>query len=113
MQSPEAFGLPIAECLSCGSYVFTPDSAWPMSWRLDEAPEVHGPGNLPECFVVYRGKDDLKEKIGKIRKSFDSIKTPVTVANCFNRFYPTFYSGNQDALREFIEIMGKMRLQST
>ena len=103
IQFPEAFGLPIAECLACGSYVVTADSSWPMSWRLDEKPEVHGPGKLPGCFIVYNGESDLKQKIWNIKENFDSAETPQKVFDIFYQNYPTFYDGNSDSLHNVLK----------
>lgn len=108
MQSLEAFGLPIAECLSCGSYIFTPDSSWPMAWRLDENPKVYGPGSLPECFVVYSGQTDLETRLKKIKKNYDFTETPQKIFEIFFKHYPTYYEGNQIALKDImrrIELM--------
>jgi hypothetical protein len=100
IQFPEAYGLPIAECLACGSYIGTPDSSWPMSWRLDEKVEVHGSGTLPECFVVYNGADDLKRQLIAIRDSYDLVETPKKVFDNFYTHYPSFYEGNMEGLQE-------------
>ena len=103
MQSSESFGLPIAECLSCGSYILTPDSSWPMSWRLDENPTVHGPGILADCFIVYDGAEDLKKKLEKIMKDYDFIRSPQEVFDIFFRYYQTFYEGSQIALIDLLQ----------
>lgn len=103
IQFPEAYGLPIAECLACGSYVLTPDSSWPMAWRLDEKLEVHGPGELPECFVVYNDYDDLKNQLQKIKDEYDLEETPKKVFNTFLEYYNDFYNGNVEALKEVLE----------
>lgn len=105
LQFPEAFGLPILECLSTGAQVFTPDSGWPMSWRLDENPEVHGPGILPSCFTVYNGGDDLLQKLLKFKENFNPVETPVRIFNDFLKTYPTFYNGNSIELRGFIDFI--------
>ncbi len=102
MQSLEAFGVPIAECLSCGCLVFTPDSSWPMSWRLDQHPQVHGPGTLSPCFVVYRDREDLKAKLLEIKACYDGRTTPQEVFRTFLRDYPSFYEGNMEALEEIL-----------
>src|SRR5579862_806755 len=81
--STETFGLPIAECLACGAYVFTPDSSWPMAWRLDEHPVSGGPGILPECFKVYNSESELREKLTELIKTYDSKKTPLKVFDTF------------------------------
>jgi hypothetical protein len=98
LQFPEAYGLPIAECLACGSYIGTPDTSWPMSWRLDEKLEVHGPGTLPECFLVYNGAEELKTKLIALRDNYDLAKTPQKVFDTFYKYYPTFYEGNKESL---------------
>lgn len=103
IQFPEAYGLPIAECLSCGTYIFTPESSWPMSWRLDNELEVHGPGTLPDCFVVYDGANSLKKKLEILRKDYDLFKTPKKVFETFYKNYPTFYEGNPESLKEVLK----------
>ncbi|MCH7398633.1 hypothetical protein MM236_11560 [Belliella sp. DSM 107340] len=107
MQSNESFGLPIAECLSCGSLIFTEDNSWPMAWRLDERPTIHGPGILPECFVEYKNEEKLKEKLKEIIENYDLNKTPFNVFDVFYKNYPTFYSGNLKALDESIKIISR------
>lgn len=96
--SPEAFGLPIAECLASGTAVFTPSSSWPMSWRLDENPKMWEKGQLPECFVVYNDKDDLVEKLISFKNNFDYKKTPLELNRIFKTNYPHFYYGNTKAV---------------
>lgn len=103
MQSYEAFGLPILECLCAGAQVFTPDSGWPMSWRLDENPEVHGPGTLPNCFTVYNGEDDLLMKLLEFKDKFNPVETPLQVFNEFLKTYPTFYEGNRAELNRCLD----------
>ncbi len=102
MQSLESFGLPIAECLCCGNLIFTPDSSWPMAWRLDENPKIYAPGSLPECFVVYRGQDDLETKLKKIIKDYDFTETPKKIFEIFLKHYPTYYEGNSIALKDVL-----------
>jgi len=102
MQSMEAFGLPIAECLCCGSSIFTPDTSWPMSWRLDEEPQVHGSGILPECFITYSGVEDLKNKLQGIMKEYNLETTPQKIFDIFYSNYPTYYDGNMTAIEEVL-----------
>lgn len=99
IQFPEAYGLPIAECLASGTLIGTPDSSWPMSWRLDEKLEVHGPGTLPDCFIVYDGEQDLTEKMIDLHNNYNIKKTPFEVFNTFTKYYPTFYEGNNKSLK--------------
>jgi hypothetical protein len=105
MQSSEAFGLPILECFCTGAQVFTPDSAWPMSWRLNENPEIHGPGILPRCFTIYKGEDDLLQKLLEFKEYFNPVETPIQVFNVFFKTYPTFYIGNSIELKRFIDFI--------
>lgn len=105
VQFPEAFGLPILECLCTGAQIFTPDSAWPMSWRLDESPEVHGKGILPECFTVYDDEADLSHKLMLYKKNFDSVETPLQVNTIFKNYYPTFYDGNKAEIEKCLDFI--------
>lgn len=103
MQSMEAFGLPLAECLACGAAVFTPDSAWPMSWRLDSSPGIHQKGQLPETiFHVYEGEADLRQKIRTIKENFKAGHTPFEVFEQFVTHYPHYYYGRPEVLKETI-----------
>jgi hypothetical protein len=105
VQFPEAFGLPILECLCTGAQVFTPDSGWPMSWRLDEKPEVHGPGILPDCFTVYDGEDDLLQKLLAFKLNYNSLEKPIQVFNKFIQTYPAFYEGDQPELNRCLDFI--------
>ena len=103
MAFPETFGLPIAECLACGAYVFTPSSAWPMSWRLDADPMPWAPGHLPPCFKVYASTDDLDKQLQLLKTNWDAQATPKQVAADFLQYYPDFYYGNKKALQRALE----------
>ena len=103
LQFPEAFGVPIAECLACGAYVATPNSAWAMSWRLDEHPEVHKEGMLPELFLVYRSKDELRDKIRELKQNYKLEQTPQEVFSKFIQYYPYNFYGDLTALRDVIQ----------
>ncbi len=85
-------------CLCTGAQIFTPNSGWPMSWRLDENPQVHGAGILPECFTVYSDKDDLLCKLNNFKTNFNSKETPLKVFNEFINYYWPFYKGNNNEL---------------
>ena len=102
IQSREAFGVPIAECLCCGCYVLMPDASWAMSWRLDEDPQVHGPGVLADCFVVYSDVNDLRRRMIYLKESYDLKETPRKIFEVFREYYPTFYDGNLSSLKEVI-----------
>jgi hypothetical protein len=99
---PETFGLPIAECLACGTYIFTPNSGWPMAWRLDEKPMPWGPGILPDCFKVYQNEEELERQLLLLKQQFDGEKTPLQVFNTFLKYYPDFYYGNLNSLKEVL-----------
>lgn len=108
MQSFESFGLPILECLCCGCQIFTPESWWPMSWRLNEDPEVHGKGELPECFTVYNNEDELLNKLLEFKSNYDCTKTPEIVFNNFLENYPNFYYGNKIELLRLVNFINKI-----
>jgi hypothetical protein len=103
IQFPESFGLPIAECLSCGAYIFLPDSSWAMAWRLDENPGIHGPGTLADCFIVYGDKDRLKSRLEEMERGYDLEGTPKMVFDIFIKNYPSYYKGNDEQLDLFID----------
>lgn len=100
---PETFGLPISECLACGAYVFSPDSAWPMAWRLNERLMPMGQGALPDCFQIYTSEAELENKLIKIKKTYDAEKTPLDVFNTFLENYAKFYYGDKDALKYILD----------
>ena len=106
IQSYEAFGLPILECLCTGAQIFTADSAWPMSWRLNDKPEVHGEGLLPYCFTVY-AENNLLEKLLSFKENFDTVHTPKTVFDNFIKHYPDFYGGNRIELKRCVDYIKK------
>jgi hypothetical protein len=103
MQSYEAFGLPILECLCAGCQIFTAESWWPMSWRLNPYPQVHGDGILPECFTVYNSEEELEEKLLAFKEGYDFVKTPKRVFNNFLQNYPSFYEGNDKELQRLLK----------
>jgi len=105
VQVPEAFGLPILECLCTGAQVFTPDSSWPMSWRLDIEPKVHDTGILPNCFTVYHGQVDLLQKLLAFKENFQLEMSPLRVFADLVKYYPGFYNGDDDAMKKFLEFI--------
>lgn len=107
IQFPESFGLPIAECLSCGAYIFLPDSSWAMAWRLDENPQIHGPGTLADCFVVYGDKENLMLKLQDIEKNYDLDKTPHVVFDTFIEYYRSYYEGNDEQFDLFLNQLSR------
>ena len=109
LQFPEAFGVPVLECLCAGAQIFTPDSSWPMSWRLDEKPAVHGKGRLPGCFTVYENEDDLLQKLLLFKTAFDPNTTPVGITKEFMEYYSSFYNGDQKELDRFLSFVDEKR----
>lgn len=107
MQSSEAFGLPIAECLTCGVQIFTPSSAWPMSWRLDKDPAIHSEGILPDIFTTYTSTRDLKQKLISFIASYDCTTTPISIFERFITYYPHYYYGN---IEEVKQVLNRIKL---
>ena len=103
IQSFESFGVPIAECLYSGAYIFTPHSGWPMAFRLDAEPQIAGQGTLPDIFRVYRDAEDLRQQLIALRKSYDPVQDPIRISEKFRKTYPTFCFGNLDALRDVVK----------
>lgn len=99
---PETFGLPIAECLSYGTAIVTPNTGWPMAWRLNQQPMPWGHGELPGCFVSYDNAEDLKNKLIAFKAAYDLKKTPFAINDLYLQHYPTFYDGNDDALQQVL-----------
>ena len=99
MQSFEAFGIPILESLCCGAQIFVQESWWPMSWRLNENPQVHGEGSYPDCFTVYENEEKLVNELMAFKENYDLTETPKKVFNIFLEHYPQFYYGNEDELK--------------
>lgn len=109
VQFPEAFGLPILECFCCGCQVFTPYSGWPMSWRLNENPSIHGEGILPSCFTVYGDEHGLIDKLNEFKKKYNNTESPKKVFQTFIDHYPAFYNGNDAELQRLLKNLGKNR----
>lgn len=107
VQFPEAFGLPILECLCCGSQIFTPRSGWPMAWRLEKNPRAYGHGILADCFTVYNGEEELVEKLTSFKTNYDLVKTPIKTFKNFIENYPSYYYGNQKTLRNMLKEIEK------
>lgn len=103
MQSYESFGLPIAECLSYGTKVFTPDSGWPRAFRLEENPGFYQKGKLADCFEVYDTAKWLGEKILTFKNNYDLEKTPFLIFDEFIKNYEKFYIGNKSEVERFVE----------
>lgn len=103
MQSAEAFGLPLAECFACGAVVFTPCTSWPMSWRLDKDPQIHGEGTLGEgIFRLYSDEEDLRSQLLELLQNYDLAQTPQWVFSRFTEIYPHYYYGRPEVLKNIL-----------
>lgn len=100
---PETFGLPIAECLASGTYVYSPDSSWPMAWRLNEDAKPMGEGILPDCFKIYRNNEELENKLTELLKDYNQEETPIKVFNTFIENYNNFFYGDKKAVKYIID----------
>ena len=102
VQFPEAFGLPIAECLSYGTVVFTKKTEWLMSWRIIDKTN---PENLklPECFFVYENYELLTKQLKQLKDNYNQKTTPKNIFNTFISNYPHFYKGNDVALKDVLD----------
>jgi hypothetical protein len=109
---PETFGLPIAECLASGAFIFSPNSGWPMAWRLDEKPMPWGPGVLPDCFKIYSSEQDLEAQLLKLRQVYDGSQTPFKVFETFQQYYPHFYHGDKAALKGVLQLVQSVKTGS-
>lgn len=102
LEFPETFGVPIAECFSAGTAIFTPCSSWPMSWRLDENPQMHQEGKLPDCFYVYQDYEDLKKQLKDFQTQFHKTNTPKAINQSFMDNYPHFHHGDLESVNDFL-----------
>jgi hypothetical protein len=92
LSGPEAFGLPISECLFNGTIVFTPDITYPTAWKKD--------GELPSNFVVYNGFDDLKRSLDFLKTNFDAFsRKSLDMATAV---FPEHFFGNLEELNRFM-----------
>ena len=101
MESPEAFGVPLAECLSCGTAIFTPSKEWPMSWRINDGEQEY----LPECFIVYNNYDDLKSKLIEFKSLYNPELTPKRINKIFIESYPHFFYGRKDTIDDLVVLI--------
>lgn len=107
IQHFESFGLPIAECLSYGTAIFTANNGWPMAFRLDDEPELFGSGILADCFYTYNDQFELEKQISQFRDSFDPKNTPQKIFHSFLKNYPSFYYGNRAEMDRFSKFINK------
>jgi hypothetical protein len=103
LETPEAFGLPIAECLALGTRVYLPEAKWAMSWRRPSSTDQDAHRDLPSAFATYDSWDDLKRKLANERDTYDSVSTPNEVFQSFISNYPEYYFGNRDALQDVVD----------
>jgi hypothetical protein len=102
IQFPEAFGVSILECLCCGCQIFTVRSAWPMSWRLNENPAIHGEGILPDCFTIYQDEVQLVKELIAFKSNYDLKESPKKVFDNFLAHYPHYYYGNEAEMSRLV-----------
>ena len=104
MQHYESFGLPIAECLSYGTKILTPDSSWPSAFRLENKPEYYKPGKLADCFKTF---NNINEFITEVKSLQEGAKKDVSkdIFNSFVNNYPSFYYGNTQEIIRFINFL--------
>ena len=102
LQKHEAFGMPIAECLAYGTKVFTPDSSWPLAFRLGDDIEYYGQGKLADCFQVYKNENELEMLLIEYRDRAAKTDVAGEVFQSFIENYPHFYYGNKDELARLI-----------
>jgi hypothetical protein len=107
LQTPEAFGIAILECLCCGTQIFTPRS-WPTAWRITVDDSSWGEGKLPDCFTEYIDEDDLVKKLVQFKNTFDLTETPKKVFQNFLTHYPQYYYGNQEEITRFLLRLNEM-----
>ncbi len=98
VQFPEAFGLPIAECLACGTCIMVREAFWAMSWRK----QVPGTSELylPECFIQYGSRAGLKEELLKFKNGYHRVQTPLAIYKSFIENYPEFFYGDIAAVEK-------------
>jgi hypothetical protein len=102
LQTPEAFGIPILECLCCGTQIFSA-KGWPIAWRISVNHTRWGEGDLPECFTEYDDEDDLVKKLIQFKNTFDLTETPNKVFRNFLAHYPEYYYGNNEETSRFLK----------
>jgi len=105
IQHFESFGLPIAESLKFGTMVCTPNSGWPMAFRLNKDIQLYGKGDLADCFLHYKSKEDLVTKLNALKSKFVKGDLNTYVVESFKSNYPTYYQGNHCELCRFIEFV--------
>jgi hypothetical protein len=103
LQTPEAFGLPIAECFSVGTKVYLPNAHWAMSWRPPTTDNETTSADLSPPFVTYSSWDDLRTKLRDERDSYDLTRSPMNVLKEFISNFPDFYYGRPRAISDVIE----------
>jgi hypothetical protein len=74
-----------------------------MSWRIDENPQVHSDGILPNCFEVYSSKEELRSSLLRIHSLYDLENTPKIVFSTFIEYYPHFYYGDISMLKNTLD----------
>jgi hypothetical protein len=99
-QTPESFGVPIAECFAMGTRVLVPKITWARAWRVKD---TDNNDRLLNPFIVYDSWDDLRTKLINERERFDSTETAQTIAAQFKLNYPRYFFGDTERLMEALE----------
>lgn len=102
VQFPEAFGVPIAECLAFGTAVFTPNIEWVMSWRL-KGDKENVDLKLADCFFIYKNLEMLISQLSEFKINYHSFNSPKFIFNSFVSHYPHIYYGSDLALQEVVK----------
>jgi hypothetical protein len=99
VQSPESFGLAIAECLASGTRVYIPDPEWLMSWRQPKNLGTDIVNSIPDTFRTYSSWDGLKSAIRREMEEYDLGETPKRIFDEFVASYPHFFFGDHAAIK--------------
>ena len=108
LQHYESFGMPIAECLGYGTLIATPNKAWPLAYRLGSNQIDYEAGELPECFLTYSSVDELRQKLTRLRDSYN-LDMAVEVQSVFLKNYPDYFFGNYSEVERFCRFIKNFR----
>jgi len=95
----ESFGLPICELQACGSNILTPYARWCPSHTLKANCHVDGLGQLPPNFIVY--DNDVATLVAELHR-LRQTANPLQVVSDFRQCHPQFFSGDDEAVSDFV-----------
>lgn len=104
IQSSEAFGLPICECLNCGTEILTQEAHWPMSWRKGDSIHSFEEGTLPEYFHVFQDQAGLQHYLEQAQ-NVNLTARAHEVQKQFRDDYPDFYLGDDNELSRWLNTL--------